>query len=181
MKRTTAGGLVSVLVLMACSAHAAVFEVAANDEGTLTDLTVSAYTGASVAAGGTLYLDLSAAPPFAITGAGRVVKRNSASWTMSVASPDFTGDWEIIGGVVTTTAAGMFGNANKNYSLVVTNGATWSITDENGGIGARTLKLGGTGVDGRGALEIDGPKTFKWGSFLRYITLVDSSTLAVTR
>ena len=74
MKRTTAGGLVSVLVLMACSAHAAVFEVAANDEGTLTDLTVSAYTGASVAAGGTLYLDLSAAPPFAITGAGRVVK-----------------------------------------------------------------------------------------------------------
>ena len=181
MKRTTAGGLVSVLVLMACSAHAAVFEVAANDEGTLTDLTVSAYTGASVAAGGTLYLDLSAAPPFAITGAGRVVKRNSASWTMSVASPDFTGDWEIIGGVVTTTAAGMFGKANKNYSLVVTNGATWSITDENGGIGARTLKLGGTGVDGRGALEIDGPKNFKWGSFLRYITLVDDALVIIKK
>ena len=173
--------LFGVLLAAAGTLSAETFVVAENGEGTLTDATVGNYNGASVGAGGTLYLDLTSAPTFAITGSGRVVKRNGATWTMTVGSPDFKGNWELIGGQVNTAIANAFGKADKNYSLTVTNGATWKITSENGGIGARVLKLGGTGVNGEGALVVDGAATFKWGGFLTTVTLLDDARVRVVK
>ena len=161
------------------TASAVSFDVAANGEGTLTDETVGSYDGASVGAGGTLYLDLSSAPPFAITGSGRVVKRNDSAWTMAVGSPSFTGTWDL-SGVVTVDGPNPFGANNSNdYRVVATNNATLALAKDPTLFNMKIL-LGGAGYQNRGALEV-ASFTSTSGNCFHNLALADDATVTMKK
>ena len=177
------GGLALASLICAAAVRAASFDVAAGETKTLDDAAIAGYDAISVASGGILVLNTAAAPSVPITGEGVVRKSNGASWTMAAANSDFAGTWEIVGGIVQSDPQfpNPFGKADATggYRVVVTNGATLSVGDSAAAYGNMKFLIGGTGVDGRGALEFTANVSHTSGGMIRYLTLADDATLTM--
>ena len=171
--------VLAVSLAAAGTLPAETFVVNEGEEKTLTDDTIVNYDGASVAAGGTLILDTTDAPPFAITGAGLIRKGNALPWTMTVANSAFTGTWDLCG-VVTVNGTNPFGAKNSTgYRVVVTNNATLALAKDPTLENMKIL-LAGTGVDGRGALEV-AKFTSTSGYCFRNLVLADDATVSMAK
>ena len=177
------GGLALASLVCAAAVRAASLDVAAGETKTLDDAAIAGYDAISVASGGLLVLDTTAAPSVPITGEGVVRKSNSATWTMAAANADFVGTWEFVGGIVQTNPQipNPFGKTDSSggYRVVVTNGATLSVGDSAAAYGNMKFLIGGTGVDGRGALEFTEKVSHTSGGMIRYLTLADDATLTM--
>lgn len=167
---------------LSATAMAGAFVVASGETRTLDDSTIDSYDAISVGAGGILVLDTSEAPAVAITGGGVIRKSNSATWTMRTENPSFTGTWEIIGGkVCNSSLKNPFGKNSKGESccMVVTNGATLSVDGEVAEHDHQRFLIGGSGVDGCGALELGENVLNTNGKLLRYVTLAEDAILSM--
>lgn len=177
------GGLALASLVCAAAVRAASFDVGAGETKTLDDAAIAGYDAISVASGGVLVLDTTAAPSVPITGEGVVRKKNGATWTMAAANADFAGTWELVGGVVQSNPqiSNPFGKADGTggYRVVVTNGATLSVGDSTAAYGNMKFLIGGTGVDGRGALEFAANVSHTDGGMIRDLTLADDATLTM--
>lgn len=152
-----------VAVFAAClslSAFAAITEVGKDMVLQIDDSNVGDYSGGLkfTDAGGVVEFSTSSAPTMDITGErtsgyGIVRKVNDASWTLTKQLDNFFGDYEIHGGVVTYSVKHPFGMEGFG-KVVIKSGATLVAANFDRALFTRTLHLSGTGVDGRGALEI---------------------------
>ena len=110
-----------------------------------------------------------------ITGSGTVRKTSTATWAMTTSMPDFTGDYDIVAGVVTVNIATPFGKDATSSSVFVRNGATL-VLESHGRVIYRHIHLAGTGAAGRnGALEM--PVVDYTSSDKYYFDLDDDATM----
>lgn len=169
--------------VLSVTALAESFVVASGETRTLDDSTIDLYDSISVESGGVLVLDTSEAPAVAITGDGVIRKANSATWTMRAENSSFTGTWEIIGGLVYNSSfKNPFGKNNVkggSCGIVVTNGATLAMDGNVAEYDYQRFLIGGSGVDGRGALEFGAAVLNTSGRLLRNVALADDATLSM--
>lgn len=181
--KSAAMHLVSLAAAMlSATAVAGAFVVAPGETRTLDDSTIDGCDSISVETGGILVLDTSEAPAVAITGGGVIRKSNTATWTMRTENSSFSGTWEIIGGkVCNSSLKNPFGKSSKGNGccIVVTNGATLSVDGNVAEHDHQRFLIGGSGVDGCGALEFGENVLNTGGKLLRYVTLAEDAILSM--
>lgn len=150
----------AVLITAAAGAYDAgtTYTVPAGTTVVVTDADIAEFNSLTSATFGdaNAVLEFNTSTPHAIpiTGSGTIRKTSTATWAMTTSIPDFTGNYDIVAGVVTVNISTPFGKDATACSVFVRNGATL-VLESHGKVIYRHIHLAGSGAAGRkGALEM---------------------------
>ena len=182
MKRLVISAVLAAGVVL-CT-QAAVTTVGANETVTVTDANAADYADGFAFADktGVIEFETTAAPTMNITGFGTVKKTYNGDWTMTTPIQSFTGNYDLCGsGVVSFSAAYMFGADGSSYKLYVRDGATLRFTASTAKLFSRTVHLEGFGAPGaKAAIMIDSGETEVSGGTLRNLVLDADASMYIT-